>query len=61
MSPRQQLEVLSNQNLLRTLVPGETPSPLRIVRDGREMWNFASNDYLGLASHPAIASALHNG
>ena len=61
MSPRQQLEALSNQNLLRTLVPGETPSPLRIVRDGREMWNFASNDYLGLASHPAIASAFTDG
>ena len=61
MTPRQQLDALAEQNLLRAPVPGESPSPLRIIREGREMWNFASNDYLGLASHPAIAAAFMEG
>ena len=61
MSPRQQLDALAEQNLLRTSVCGESPSPMRIIRDGREMWNFASNDYLGLASHPTLAAAFTEG
>ncbi len=61
MSPRQQLDALAEKNLLRTAVPGESPSPMRIIRDGREMWNFASNDYLGLAQHPDIAAAFTEG
>ena len=61
MSPRQQLDALAEQNLLRTPTCGESPSPMRIIRNGREMWNFASNDYLGLASHPALAASFTAG
>jgi 8-amino-7-oxononanoate synthase len=32
-----------------------------VKRGDRELWNFSSNDYLGLARHPEIASALIDG
>lgn len=60
MRPRQQLEALAGENLLRTLQPGESQK-LRITRGGRELWNFASNDYLGLSFHPAISEAYIEG
>lgn len=59
--PREQLEALKSKNLLRSLTTIESPPGIRIIRNGKELWNFASNDYLGLASHPEISEAYIEG
>jgi 8-amino-7-oxononanoate synthase len=59
--PAESLRQLAAEGLLRGQRPLESPAGVRVVRDGRELWNFASNDYLGLARHPEIESALVEG
>jgi 8-amino-7-oxononanoate synthase len=62
MDPRQQLDQLAHDHLLRSLHPiANSPLDLRIIHDGCEMWNFASNDYLGLSNAPEITSAFIDG
>ena len=46
---------------MRGLQPLDSPAGPRVTRGGRELWNFASNDYLGLARHPRVEAALIEG
>lgn len=60
-SPAEQLRNLQAEGLLRSLKPLDSPAGPRVTRDGRDLWNFASNDYLGLARHPQLEDALVEG
>ncbi|MBS0568795.1 MAG: 8-amino-7-oxononanoate synthase [Proteobacteria bacterium] len=48
----------ARQDLLRRLRKVEAVDGVRIQIDGKTLLNFASNDYLGLAQHPALQEAL---
>ena len=52
------LSCLEEQGLLRSLRVIEEINGTRVTITGREVLNFSSNDYLGLASHPALADAM---
>ncbi|MEO5916958.1 MAG: 8-amino-7-oxononanoate synthase [Luteolibacter sp.] len=59
--PAESLRQLAAEGLLRELRPLDSPTGTRVVRDGRPLWNFASNDYLGLARHPETEAAVIEG
>jgi 8-amino-7-oxononanoate synthase len=44
-------------NLLRVLRPAKVRKNGRIFIDGKEYFDFSSNDYLGLSGHPALKEA----
>ncbi len=46
--------------LVRTRRPVASPQGARVIVAGREVVAFASNDYLGLASHPAVIAAARD-
>jgi len=48
----------AREDLLRRVRTIERVDGCRIVIDGKALLNFASNDYLGLAQHPALRDAL---
>src|SRR5436189_2597102 len=54
---RGRLEEMREANLLRSLREVNSPQvPHAIIQD-REVINFSSNDYLGLANHPKVKEA----
>ena len=56
-----QIADLDLQLLKRKLRVTQSPCDTRALVENRELKAFCSNDYLGLASHPEIASALAEG
>ncbi|MEI6655393.1 MAG: 8-amino-7-oxononanoate synthase [Verrucomicrobiota bacterium] len=60
-TPADALGQLAASGLLRSLRPLDSPAGPEVIRDGRALVNFASNDYLGLARHPEIEAALIEG
>ncbi|MGC4013604.1 MAG: 8-amino-7-oxononanoate synthase [Luteolibacter sp.] len=61
VDPEVELGELSAAGLRRVLRPLESPAGPEVVRNGRTLHNFASNDYLGLAAHPRLSEAFIEG
>lgn len=55
------LERLRAEASLRHLAPLDEGGGAVVTRDGRELANFASNDYLGLSRHPRVVEAMVEG
>jgi 8-amino-7-oxononanoate synthase len=55
------LETLRESSLFRQLRKVESPQQPQIQFAGRTLLNFSSNDYLGLANHPAVKQAAVDG
>ena len=56
-----QLAALREKSLYRLRRVLEGPQGPEVVLEGRSYLNFSSNDYLGLAAHPALAEAARRG
>ncbi|MCI0734165.1 MAG: 8-amino-7-oxononanoate synthase [Methylococcaceae bacterium] len=55
------LKTLERQSLYRSRQINAGPQGIHVDVDGRRLVNFCSNDYLGLANHPAVVKALQLG
>ncbi|HET9113933.1 MAG TPA: 8-amino-7-oxononanoate synthase [Burkholderiales bacterium] len=57
---RKQLDALNEQGLLRQRRLLQSAQGARIRFDDRPVLSFCSNDYLGLAQHPALSAAVRD-
>lgn len=57
-SPADSLARLHAEGLLRRLLPLDGGGGPNVMRGGRRLVNFASNDYLGLSQHPQVVAAM---
>ena len=55
---KQRLRDKQQQHLYRRRRLLESAQDARVLVDGRDVLNFCSNDYLGLANHPRVIAAL---
>src|SRR5689334_20185405 len=58
---RTQLDDLQAKGLYKRERQIQSPQNPVITVNGREVINFCANNYLGLANHPAIVEAAHEG
>lgn len=54
------LAAIAAQSLFRRRRIVASPQGVHLTADGRELVNFCSNDYLGLANHPEVIGAFKN-
>jgi len=54
---REELQELARQTLYRSLRSVSSDQGPVLIVDGREVLNFSSNNYLGIANHPGLAAA----
>jgi len=54
------LNKLTQQDLYRSRRIIESPQGIHLQLNGKSVINFCSNDYLGLANHPAVVQAFKN-
>jgi 8-amino-7-oxononanoate synthase len=54
----EELEMLRQKDLYRTLRVLEDRGPVKALYEGREITLFCGNDYLGLSHHPRVIAAL---
>jgi glycine C-acetyltransferase len=57
---QQEIDSLKNQGLYNTIRTIGSPQGAWLTVDGRKVLNFCSNNYLGLANHPALVSAARH-
>ncbi len=58
---RQQLQARDEARLLRHRRILHSPQGTEIILNGEHVTSFCSNDYLGLAGHPDVVQAFHEG
>src|SRR5574338_631646 len=57
---QQEIDALKEAGLYNRIRTIESPQGARLVVDGKNVLNFCSNNYLGLANHPRLVEAAKN-